>query len=194
MWRKHAWSCAVVAAVPMVLCAAPARSETPPALTEQGPRLRFGMGIISGAVDVQSPDGLPIATVFGVDLRLGIELNDYFAVMYEGSGTFLFPLVSNAIMVEMTPCNYFSLGVGGGVYWLLTIAGGGGGTINATSAGIPVRFAVNLPFAHSKSSDQRYAIAFSFQVTPAYAFAGSQSLGEGQWQVGFMGGISFEMY
>jgi hypothetical protein len=174
-------------------------------------RSRFGIGLISGALVLgqDSGQGLPaaVATVAGFDLRLGTQYNDHFAVMYDGSLTVIWPQLTSGVLFEWTPVNWFSGAIGPSLNWTLPVFGGGQGGFGfeeVLGIGAPLRIAFNLPLVDQMQvpadpwvgrgfvQRRRTAIAFSFTVTPgvAYVTGGYQS----GFQLGLMGGISYEMY
>ncbi len=195
-------------ALPLVLCASPTFAEEPAPVASTALRLRFGLGVISGATQVNPYNGNYsdwIATLFGLELRIGVQLNDRFAVMYQTSGTFLWPQFANALLVEFTPIDYVSIGVGAGIYWIAAVANGSGscdgppgavatcGSPDQTlSAGIPIRLAFNLPWDRSPGEPRR-ALSLSVTMAPAWTLSGAQDLGT-EFQLVVLGGIGFELY
>ena len=132
----------------LLLIAPAARAQATDTAPPEGVRLRLGAGLISGGTligNLQFSNG--IAALFGVDLRLGVQLNERLAVMYEGGATLLWVWIGNAVLVEVTPLEYLSVAVGGGVYWF-ALGGEGGGIVDSLSMGVPIRLAFNLSLIH----------------------------------------------
>jgi hypothetical protein len=190
-WMRRSGPRACALALLLLLAPAARAQTTDSAAPPEGPRLRFGVGLISGGTLVDELHfDRGIAALLGLDLRLGVQLNERFAVMYQGGATFYWPWIANAALVEVTPIEYVSLAVGGGIYWIPVVGSGGGGDKNSLSVGVPIRVALNVPVGTS-SGGQRHAIAFSVMVVPAATLSGDLATG---FQLGLFGGISYELY
>jgi hypothetical protein len=144
--------------------------------------------------------------VAGFDLRLGTQFDDHFAVMYDGSLTFIWPQLTNGVLFEWTPVNWFSGAIGASLSW--TVAEYEGPALgiafeSVVGIGVPLRIAFNVPVIDRMQipaddwTGQRFiqrrrtAIAFSFTATPGAAFVTG---GYSGFQLGLMGGISYELY
>src|ERR1700685_2951363 len=62
--------------------------EAPAARLDTGPRFRFGIGLISGLTLVDEGTG-NLAGAVGLDLRLGMQIDDLFAVLCQASAAIL---------------------------------------------------------------------------------------------------------
>lgn len=189
--------------------AAASAQTTPPnvdapqaASVEHGSRLRFGAGLTSGLVTQQEAysggaQTTTELTVIGLELRLGVQLDDRFAVFYQGNAAFgLAAAVRNGVLFEVTPRNWLSIAAGVSVNYFdgPNLSGMFGTPVpdsQAWSLGVPVRLALNLPF-HRSESGRRLATSLSIDLTPAYSFGG-YNLPAG-FQLGSVAGLSFEMY
>jgi hypothetical protein len=157
--------------------------------------LRLGIGVISGATELKSEAGDRMApTLLGFDLRLGVRFNDSVALMVDGSVTAVVPQLSGGVLVEWTPFVFISGAIGAAVNWIPWVPNDGGSSDWAWGIGVPIRLAINAPIRDERGDSfrRREAIAFSFTATPGYSFA--SAVFQNEFQIGFMGGISFEMY
>ena len=116
--------------------------------------------------------------------------------MFDGGATSVWVQCFSGVLVEWTPFIFVSGAIGGSINWVPFVANGAGGTDSAWGAGVPIRLALNAPVSDETYVDplggpdrhRRRAISFSATVTPGYTFAASG------FQLGLMGGISFELY
>jgi hypothetical protein len=156
-------------------------------------RFRFGAGLVSGqALVPYGSYSTSVVTVLGLGVRLGVQIDDRFAVAYQTNATVLWPHWGNAVLFEWTPTEYFTLGAGPSVDVLAAVPNGAGSSDADVSLGGDVRFAVNVP-VHSRPDGRRYGVSFSVDLTPAYAWVLQGGVANG-FQLGVMGGIGFEMY
>jgi hypothetical protein len=179
--------------------------ETPP------PRLRFGIGFASGAVDVGGSD--PLVTVGGLELRGGIQLSDLMAVLYQGSFTLMWPDLRQAVLVELTPTwlGPVSLATGFGADWMLAagpiavpLGPAGGGLFDTSrfnqfvSLGIPVRIALDIPVISSTPGHQRQAFSISLELDPSIVVLNDTyrylNPFRDVFQMGFVAGMGYELY
>ncbi len=114
------------------------RAAEPPARVDTGYRFRFGIGFVSGAAYLNRPISEVLATVIGIQIHLGVQIDDTFAVMYQGSATLLWPAVRDAVLLEVSPTKSLSFGAGVGIDSLngLVAAGDGIELLGANTAGI----------------------------------------------------------
>ncbi len=158
-------------------------------VVRDGARLRFGIGVVSGAAGVDRPgDSSQLATILGLELHAGIQLNDWFALMDQASGTLLAPDLRDAVLGEVTLSRYFSMGAGLGIDWLPLTAR----DVPSLSAGVPVRVAVNFPTATDEPA-ARHAVALSLELTTG-VYVGRASSASAGPLLGVLLGISYEIY
>jgi hypothetical protein len=126
--------------------------------------------------------------------------------MYDGSLTVIWPQLTSGVLFEWTPVNWFSGAIGASLNWTLpSVSGSAGFTFEEVlGIGVPLRIAYNVLLVDQMQIPadawvgqrfiprRRKAIAFSFTATPGYAYvSGGYRSG---FQLGLMGGVSFEMY
>ena len=151
------------------------------------PRIRFGLGLVSGWVAVDQGHGTSgEPALMGLDLRLGVQIDDWVAVFSQFSAA-VFDLRAS-LMVEVTPFWHFSAGLGLG--FDSVPATGSAGQTNALV--VPVRLAVNFPIG-GHASTQRHAVAVALYVLPGEAYSGGSD-GHRRFEVGFLAGPSVELY
>ena len=187
------------------------QQASPPPPPRSEPRFRFGIGGIAGLAALQRPDGgTDGSSSLGFDLRLGVQLSDRYAVLYQvglQTGANLtassLPNLRNAILVELTPVDAFS--VGAGVSADLTTWDAqnceplfGCSFLQTWSLGVPLRLALNLALGERGASGRRAAASFHVDLTPAYAFGGAYSGGGSSiapgLQLGIVAGLSAELF
>ena len=178
----------VAAFAGVALSSHPARAQS-----ESHPRLRFGVGATAGLVTQTESNNGGMETeisVPGIAVRAGVQLDDHYALYYEGNAAVFLPTVRNGVMFEVTPVSAFSVAAGVALTYfsLLSLAPP---TQEAWSLGVPVRLAVNVPL-HRAKSGQRLGMSFDVTLTPAYSFGGP-NLPSG-FQLGSVAGVSFEMF
>jgi hypothetical protein len=203
--------CAATTFSAVALAAATASAQTAPNPDATQPvahegdhsRFRFGVGATTGLVTQEESysGGAQMnseLTAVGLSLRLGAQLDDQWAVYYQGAAAVgLAASVRNGVLFEITPRDWLSIGSGLslGYFAAPNLSGMFGNTpaptSEAWSLGVPVRLALNLPI-HRSESGRRLATSFSVELTPAYSFGGYQ-LPAGL-QLGSVAGLSFEMY
>lgn len=181
----------------VALVAALAMAQAPlPAAEADRQRLRFGIELVSGATDLPTPNSpgpLAVATLFGVGINLGVQLNDEFAILYQGSATLLWPQFTSGALIEWTPFEFISTGVGLSLNWMPYLPEADTPSGHAWGLGVPFRFALNVPLSRTESG-QRRAVAFCVTLTPGSTFAVSGLSYSTGFQLGIMGGIGFELY
>jgi len=169
------------------------KGDEPPARVDTGYRFRFGIGFVSGGAYLNRPISEVLATVIGIQIHLGVQIDDTFAVMYQGSATLLWPVVRDAVLLEVSPTKSLSFGAGVGIDSLNGLVAAGDGIVldGANTAGIPLRLAWNV--VTSEGPGRRTAMALSVELTPSFVIGGDKDFANG-FVLGALGGISFEMY
>ena len=153
-------------------------------------RIRAGASFVSGIVEVPYASLQTDPTTVGVSGRLGVQVNDHFAVFDQINLTALWLLAREAVFFEWTPVDYFSVGVGPTIEWVADI---GGSADSDWSVGGSLRLALHVPFSHGLHHRRR-AVSFSAEVSPTYAFAGSNTYSTSGFQLGLLGGVGLELY
>jgi len=109
------------------------------------------------------------------------------AIFYQASGTLRWFQWRNALFVEWTPVDHFSVGVGPAIDLLTDVVG-----TSSWSVGGSLRLAVHVPFLR-KPSGRRDAWTLGVDVTPSYAFSLAPGLTDG-FQLGVIGHTGIELY
>ncbi|HSQ63502.1 MAG TPA: hypothetical protein VLM85_09830 [Polyangiaceae bacterium] len=153
-------------------------------------RPRVGVSFVSGIVEVPYASLETDPTTVGVAVRVGVQVNDHFAVFDQINLTAFWLQLRDAVFFEWTPVAYFSVGVGPAIEWVADI---GGSADSDWSLGGSLRLALNVPYSRGRWGRRR-AVSFSVEVTPSYAFAGSNTYSTSGFQLGLLGGIGLEFY
>jgi hypothetical protein len=165
--------------------------EPPPARLDTGPRFRFGIGLIAGlTLADEEVDGNLIAAV-GLDLRLGVQIDDLFAVLCQASAALL--ELRAAVLFEVTPNRYFSAGVGIGVHHLPIGVFEEAPPADTDAVIVPVRLAFNLPLS-AYARKNRTAISLEANLMPGFVYAGLPVEYGQRFEFGILGGLGFELY
>ncbi len=188
-----------------LLWAGPALAEQAPPGDGPLPRLRFGIGLVSGVSEFPNCDyygtaGCAAPTPLGVDLRLGLQASEGFAVLYQASfapyllngALFVLPQWRNAVLFEGTWANRVSAGIGPALDWLPISWFGDGGGAGPLSFGVLMRLAFSVHTWRS-AAGRRSSLSLHLDLTPSGVIeTGDRTLGNGQ--IGLMGGVSYELY
>ena len=176
-------------AIAVLLVAGPAAGDGDDTNVDR-PRVRAGVSLVSGIVEVPYTSLRTDPTVLGVAGRVGVQVSDRFAVFDQLNFTAFWLQFRNAIFLEWTPSDYFSVGVGPAIEWLGDI---GGSADSDWSLGGSLRLALNIPYSRGVHHRRR-AVSFSVEASPSYAFAGGNTYSSSGFQFGVLGGVGLEWY
>jgi hypothetical protein len=163
---------------------------------DTGVRVRFGIAIIFGvSLDGEVAGPYEKRAILGLDLRLGLQIDDLFAVMSQVTTGF-FDVGASALF-EVTPNRWLSLAVGVGAEDLPDPPSfrspplSSSTEINAVI--VPIRLALNVPLGPYEAK-QRSAISFAVYLTPGFVYFG-QPVETGQrFDFAVFGGLGYEVY
>ena len=167
-------------------------ANAPSTRPDSGARARFGIALVCGPTLADTGGASNVlGGVIGLELRLGVQLGDLFAVLLQGSAGLLD--LRAAALFEVTPTRYFSAGVGVGVDFM-PAAFGAPPPLPETHAWIvPARLAFNLPLS-AYATENRSAISFEVNLVPGSVSDGRPAdLGQ-PFEFGIIGGLGFELY
>jgi hypothetical protein len=152
--------------------------------------VRFGADFVSGGTFYGNSNE-NIASIIGLDLRLGATLSRNWALMAQGTATLVTPHVFGAALAEYSPVDEISLGMGLGVGWW-TVMNGGGGLSSTSYAAVPFRLTLH-PTLLRERSGRGNGFGISAEVAPSYAFASGLSY-EPLFAVSVMFGLGYDWY
>jgi hypothetical protein len=169
------------------------QADGSPARLDAGYRFRFGISFISGETLLDDgPHTKSTLALLGLDLRLGVQINDLFAAMFQFSAAFVD--LRAAVLFEVTPTRYFSVGVGLGFNStpiVEPLEGCGCGPTGALM--MPVRLAFNVPLS-TYEDKHRTSISLELNLMPGYINYGPPADLGHPFELGVIGGIGFELY
>ncbi len=129
----------------------------------------------------------------GVDLRLGVQLNDWLAVMCQLNGAIFELDFRIGLLLELTPFRYFSVAAGIGLDAIDTLAlSSPPPNEGANGWMVPIRVALNIPLS-SLTTRRRSAVAIAITLMPGSAIDGYPTEVGHPFEFGAVGGISFEL-
>jgi len=178
-----------VVSILVVACPAVAQSSDDDANVDRL-RPRVGVSLVSGIVEVPYTSLETDPTTVGISVRVGVQVNDHFAIFDQVNLTAIWLQMREAVFFEWTPMDYFSVGVGPAIEWVADI---GGSADSDWSLGGSLRLAVHVPYSRGVHHRRR-AVSFSVEVSPSYAFAGWNTYSTSGFQLGMLGGIGVEFY
>jgi len=153
-------------------------------------RVRLGVSVVSGIVEVPYASLETDPTTAGVAGRFGVQLGDRFAIFDQVNFTVFWLQLRDAIFFEWTPVDFFSVAAGPTIEWLADIAGSAD---SDWSIGGSVRLALHAIFSRG-ACGRRRAMTFSLEASPSYAFAGWNTYSTSGFQLGVLGGVGLDWY
>lgn len=174
------------------LARAQAGALAAPPAAEAAPRLRFGIGgELGGWFGAPGPGFISLGAV-GLYSRIGVQVNDRIGVHITGAASTLFltNYARGALIVDVSPVRFFSVGTGfttAATYFILPGASSTEGT--STFVGVPLALSIYTKGNESRPGP-RYGTGFTLTFNAGYAERDVPN--RGQYE-GFGGGVSLSI-
>ena len=149
--------------------------------------MRSGVAFVSGFVEAPKGAYVTDPALLGVTGHVGAQLDERFALFFRGTLVAVWLQLRAAVLVEWTPVDAFSIGVGPEIGWVNDVSAdadvGAGGTL---------RLAANVPYSRGLHGRRR-AVTFEIDTTTSYARY-LYGLAFRGFQLTLLAGVGLEFY